>query len=68
MTTLLRTEAPAEVGPASPPAVQRPLGRATGRVTGAVGPLGYGVVMVWLSVIVLLPLAALTVASFQDGL
>jgi sulfate/thiosulfate transport system permease protein len=33
-----------------------------------VGPLGYGLVTLWLSVIVLLPLAALAVASFGDGL
>ena len=31
-------------------------------------PLGVGVVTLWLSVIVLLPLAALTVAAFDDGL
>jgi len=30
-------------------------------------PLGIGVVTLWLSVIVLLPLAALTVAAFEDG-
>lgn len=37
-------------------------------VTGTVGPLGIGITMLWLSVIVLLPLAALTVTSFEDGL
>jgi sulfate transport system permease protein len=37
-----------------------------GRV-GAVRPLGIGVVTLWLSVIVLLPLAALTVAAFSEG-
>jgi sulfate transport system permease protein len=37
-------------------------------VTGTVGPLGIGVAMLWLSVIVLLPLAALTVTSFEDGI
>jgi sulfate transport system permease protein len=37
------------------------------QVTGTVGPLGIGVAMLWLSVIVLLPLAALTVTSFEDG-
>ncbi|AQA23409.1 sulfate ABC transporter, permease protein CysT [Rhodococcus sp. MTM3W5.2] len=37
-------------------------------MTGTVGPLGIGVAMLWLSVIVLLPLAALTVTSFEDGL
>ena len=31
-------------------------------------PLGFGVVTLWLSIIVLLPLAALTVASFEEGL
>ncbi|GAA4359845.1 sulfate ABC transporter permease subunit CysT [Angustibacter luteus] len=41
-------------------------GRAS--ITGAVGPLGYGLVTLWLSVIVLLPLAALTVTSFENGL
>ncbi|MGW4631494.1 sulfate ABC transporter permease subunit CysT [Nocardia sp. NPDC004415] len=37
------------------------------RVTGSVGPIGIGVAVLWLSVIVLLPLAALTVSSFEDG-
>nr|WP_280348743.1 sulfate ABC transporter permease subunit CysT [Nocardia neocaledoniensis] len=37
------------------------------RVTGSVGPFGIGVAVLWLSVIVLLPLAALTVSSFEDG-
>jgi sulfate transport system permease protein len=37
-------------------------------VTGTVGPLGIGITMLWLSVIVLLPLAALTVTSFEDGI
>lgn len=37
------------------------------RVTGSVGPLGIAVAVLWLSVIVLLPLAALTVSSFEDG-
>jgi sulfate transport system permease protein len=44
------------------------VGRGTATVTGTVGPLGYGIVTLWLSVIVLLPLAALTVKSFDDGL
>lgn len=35
---------------------------------GAGRALGVGVVSLWLTVIVLLPLAALTVASFEDGL
>ncbi|MGW6729465.1 sulfate ABC transporter permease subunit CysT [Nocardia sp. NPDC055029] len=37
------------------------------RVTGSVGPLGIAIAVLWLSVIVLLPLAALTVSSFEDG-
>ncbi|WP_019928723.1 sulfate ABC transporter permease subunit CysT [Nocardia sp. BMG111209] len=37
------------------------------RITGAVGPLGIATAMLWLSVIVLLPLAALTVHSFDHG-
>ncbi|WP_425302374.1 sulfate ABC transporter permease subunit CysT [Nocardia neocaledoniensis] len=42
-------------------------GRSWLRVTGSVGPFGIGVAVLWLSVIVLLPLAALTVSSFEDG-
>nr|WP_245663481.1 sulfate ABC transporter permease subunit CysT [Nocardia inohanensis] len=37
------------------------------RVTGSVGPVGIGTSVLWLSIIVLLPLAALTVNSFEDG-
>ncbi|MGW4117711.1 sulfate ABC transporter permease subunit CysT [Nocardia sp. NPDC004711] len=37
------------------------------RVSGSVGPLGIGTSVLWLSIIVLLPLAALTVKSFEDG-
>ncbi|UGT58687.1 sulfate ABC transporter permease subunit CysT [Nocardia asteroides] len=44
-----------------------PRGRSWLRVTGSVGPFGIGVAVLWLSVIVLLPLAALTVSSFEDG-
>jgi sulfate/thiosulfate transport system permease protein len=49
------------------PAARRPGRPRAVRVTGAVGPLGLGVVTLWLSVIVLLPLAALVVTSFDDG-
>ncbi|KAA0023175.1 sulfate ABC transporter permease subunit CysT [Antrihabitans cavernicola] len=38
------------------------------RVNGTVGPLGIAVSVLWLSIIVLLPLAALTVTSFDNGL
>ncbi|MBF6182814.1 sulfate ABC transporter permease subunit CysT [Nocardia otitidiscaviarum] len=37
------------------------------RVTGSVGPLGIAISVLWLSIIVLLPLAALTFNSFSDG-
>lgn len=52
--------------------VSPPPGRPTRKkllaVTGTVGPLGIGVATLWLSVIVLLPLAALTVTAFEDGI
>ncbi|MCP2318820.1 sulfate transport system permease protein [Nocardia amikacinitolerans] len=37
------------------------------RVSGSVGPLGIATTVLWLSIIVLLPLAALTVTSFEEG-
>ena len=49
------------------PVLKRRRRRATG-VVGGVGPLGLGVTMLWLSVIVLLPLAALTVKALDGGL
>ncbi|MFC0452497.1 sulfate ABC transporter permease subunit CysT [Rhodococcus jostii] len=49
--------------PPAPPARKK-----IARVTGAVGPLGIGIATLWLSIIVVLPLAALTVASFGDGI
>lgn len=52
--------------PPAPPVRGRPR-RRWFTVTGTVGPLGIGVTMLWLSVIVLLPLAALTVTAFEDG-
>ncbi len=42
--------------------------RPTWRRVGVMRPLGIGIVTLWLSIIVLLPLAALTVASFEEGL
>ena len=47
--------------PARPDVPRTGLGRRLGR------PLGVGLVGLWLSVIVLLPLAALTVTSFEEG-
>lgn len=49
--------------PAPAPRRRTPLRAAT----GTVGPLGIGVSVLWLSVIVLLPLAALTADAFADG-
>ncbi len=52
----------------------RPLASRSGQrrrllaASGSVGPLGIGVSVLWLSVIVLLPLGALTVTSFEEGL
>jgi sulfate transport system permease protein len=46
-------------------ASRRKLGR---RTAGGVGPAGLGVATLWLSVIVLLPLAAIAVRSFDNGL
>nr|WP_245717373.1 sulfate ABC transporter permease subunit CysT [Nocardia jejuensis] len=37
------------------------------RVSGSVGPLGIATTVLWLSIIVLLPLAALTFHSFENG-
>ncbi len=50
---------------ATAPAYRRRARRA--RITGTVGPLGIGVATLWLSLIVLLPLAALATHSLSDG-
>ncbi|AOW94774.1 sulfate ABC transporter permease subunit CysT [Rhodococcus sp. WMMA185] len=55
-----------DIAPSAPPVP--PARRKVARVTGAVGPLGIGIATLWLSVMVVLPLAALTVASFGDGI
>jgi len=52
---------------APPPPRRRPRSVASGRLTSASG-LGLGVGVLWLSLIVLLPIAAIVVTSFQDGL
>lgn len=46
-------------------ASRRRVGR---RAAGGVGPLGLGIATLWLSVIVLLPLAAISVKAFDDGI
>ncbi|MFA4927294.1 MAG: sulfate ABC transporter permease subunit CysT [Patulibacter sp.] len=38
------------------------------RAVGGVGPLGLGIATLWLSVIVLLPLAAISVKAFDNGI
>jgi sulfate transport system permease protein len=53
--------------PSATPGHRHTVKRTLKRIGGA-RPLGIGVVTLWLSIIVLLPLAALTVASFDDGL
>ena len=50
----------------APPPRRRPRTVASGRLTAASG-LGLGVGVLWLSLIVLLPIAAIVVTSFQDG-
>ena len=56
-----------DTGPGAPaPSVERTT-RAH-RVTGTIGPLGIGVSVLWLSVIVLLPLAAMTFTALSGGL
>ncbi|QIS18713.1 sulfate ABC transporter permease subunit CysT [Nocardia terpenica] len=45
---------------------QRPA-RSWLRITGSVGPIGIATAVLWLSVIVLLPLAALAFHAFDDG-
>src|SRR6478752_6837607 len=57
------TTAPA---PPAPDRVDRPVRMR--RVTGTVGPLAIGVSVLWLSIIVLLPLAALTFTALSGGL
>jgi sulfate/thiosulfate transport system permease protein len=52
-------EVPREAGPSRPARMRR--------VTGTVGPLAIGVSVLWLSVIVILPLAALTFTALSGG-
>ncbi|MEV0948433.1 sulfate ABC transporter permease subunit CysT [Rhodococcus sp. NPDC049939] len=61
-TTTRRSGITKQVPPGSPTR------KKIARVTGTVGPLGIGIATLWLSVMVILPLAALTVASFGNGI
>ncbi len=54
------------VSPTNKPRRPRP-GLSWLRVSGSVGPLGIATTVLWLSIIVLLPLAALTFHSFENG-
>ncbi|NUS42283.1 MAG: sulfate ABC transporter permease subunit CysT [Mycobacteriaceae bacterium] len=64
---MVSTTAPAPAQPERQEQPKRARVLRWSRVTGAVGPLGAATAVVWLSVIVLLPLAALTVTSFDEG-
>lgn len=69
----MTTSSNAETAQAAGPGVPEPARRERRwnwswlRVTGSVGPLGIATAVLWLSIIVLLPLAALAVAGFEDG-
>ncbi len=67
--TVLDTRGAPAAGPdrhtGAPRLMRRPARRRS--VTGAVGPLGVGISVLWLSVIVLLPLAALAASSVGGG-
>ncbi|PTL58639.1 sulfate ABC transporter permease subunit CysT [Paraconexibacter algicola] len=62
----MSTPATTVAGDESPRRVAR--GGAADRVVGGPGPLALGLVVLWLGLIVLLPLAAVTTRSFDDGL
>ncbi len=57
--------APSTTSRAGRPAGAHRLGR---RAAGGIGPLGLGVATLWLSLIVLLPLAAVVVKAFSGGI
>ncbi len=69
MSTATATTGAGRDGVAAPPlpapTPDRPVG--TGRGRARLAPLGIGVVGLWLSVVVLLPLAALTATALGDG-
>jgi sulfate/thiosulfate transport system permease protein len=66
MTTVL--EPPSAPTPVAAPAGMPPRARWRGRTgAGGVGPVGLGVATLWLSVIVLLPLAAVAAKSLENG-
>ena len=54
--------------PASPGARAASRRRLSRRTAGGVGPIGLGVATLWLSLIVLAPLAAITIKSFENGI
>jgi sulfate transport system permease protein len=68
MTVVTTSPRAGEPGPGLPAPVSPDRPARTRRVTGTVGPLAIGVSVLWLSVIVLLPLAALTFTALSGGL
>ncbi len=68
MTVVTTSPRAGEPGPGLPAPVRPDPPARMRRVTGTVGPLAIGVSVLWLSVIVLLPLAALTFTALSGGL
>jgi sulfate transport system permease protein len=68
MTVVTTSPRAGEPGPGLPAPVSPDRPARMRRVTGTVGPLAIGVSVLWLSVIVLLPLAALTFTALSGGL
>ena len=68
MTVVTTSPRAGEPGPGLPAPVRPDRPARMRRVTGTVGPLAIGVSVLWLSVIVLLPLAALTFTALSGGL
>ncbi|WP_425566171.1 sulfate ABC transporter permease subunit CysT [Sporichthya brevicatena] len=63
----LTVDSPGTPAPSSAPAPRRSWRRAFSPPVGGVGPVGLGVATLWLSLIVLLPLAAVATKSFEKG-
>ena len=68
MTVVTTSPRAGKPGPGLPAPVSTDRPARMRRVTGTVGPLAIGVSVLWLSVIVLLPLAALTFTALSGGL
>src|SRR6478752_4228269 len=68
MTVVSKSTRAGDTGPGASGPSSRGRPARMRRVTGTVGPLGIGVAVLWLSIIVLLPLAALTFTALSGGL